>query len=219
MTTRRLWLGAAAVASVLLLAGILWASNMGFLINCRLFAAAPGVSNTGTNTLNLPYQHADLATSSNLMTDIGFSSVVSVQNFLEATDTLQVYTGRKGGGAAFPIEPGKCYFVKMATTTDYVIDGSDNPGFAVTLDGPGPGHLSGTNFVSIPYHACALTSKQLMDDIGFSSVVSIQRFLKETDTLQVYTGRKAGGQAFVISPCECYFIKMASTVNYIPSHY
>jgi hypothetical protein len=58
-----------------------------------------------------------------------------------------------------------------------------------------------------------------MDDIGFASVLSVQKFLKATDGLQVYTGRKGAGPDFALAPGEGYFIKMATTVNYNPSHY
>ena len=45
------------------------------------------------------------------------------------------------------------------------------------------------------------------------------QFLKLTDGLQVYTGRKSGGTSFALTPGEAYFVKMATTVNYTPSHY
>jgi hypothetical protein len=47
----------------------------------------------------------------------------------------------------------------------------------------------------------------------------VQKFLKATDGLQVYTGRKGSGPDFALAPGEAYFIKMAATVNYSPSHY
>jgi hypothetical protein len=218
LKTRR---GLIIIVVVAFIVGTLWASNMGFLLNCTLYAPTPGISATGTNTVNIPYQHTGLATAHDLMIDIDptIGSVLNVQAYLEASSTLSVYTGRKNGGLNFPIVPGDCYFVRMRNTTDYVLDGSHVPGLALSLDAAGPGHADGTNFVALPYHACAQNAKQLMDDIGFSSVISVQRYIAATDTLQSYTGRKASGPAFPLSPCECYFIKMSSTVQYIPSHY
>ena len=78
---------------------------------------------------------------------------------------------------------------------------------------------SGTNFFAYNYHQTAADAKALIDDIGFANVTNVQKFLKATDTLQSYTGRKLGGTAFALTPGEAYFVKMATTVNYTPSHY
>ena len=217
---------APGLAALLLGARALLASNMGFIVNCPLPAAGVG-SLSGTHTLNLPYQHdAQLNDGGDLMADLQISNVRNIQKFLEANDGLLVYTGRKGSftpeepaGPNFAIQPGECYFVKMLSKVDYVIGGSSDPHTVLSLDGSGIGHLSGTNFVSLPYHAIARTASELMHDIGFANVASIQRFLTETDGLQVYTGRKGSPPDFPLDACECYFIKMNTTVNYIPSHY
>ena len=214
------------------------ASNLGFLVNCPLRAAGPG-SRSGTNPVNLPYQRdAQLLTGGAIMNDVGLFNVANVQRFLESTDGIQVYTGRKGlwppvsitdpglpGGldplqfVDFPLSTGECYFIRMVTTVNYVVGGSSDPTVTLTLDAGGMGSNSGTNFVGLPYHAVASTASQLMQDIGFANVANVQRFVTETDTLQVYTGRKGSGADFTLDPCECYFIKMNTTVNYIPTHY
>jgi hypothetical protein len=153
------------------------------------------------------------------MDDIGFAQTTNIQKFLAASDTLQSYTGRKAGGVAFPLQAGQGVFVKMTTTVNYIVVGSDDPTIAYPLAQSGGGSASGTNFFAYNYHQTAADAKALMDDIGFANVTNVQKFLKATDTLQSYTGRKAGGTAFALTPGEAYFVKMATTVNYTPSHY
>ncbi len=58
-----------------------------------------------------------------------------------------------------------------------------------------------------------------MDDIGLANVASVQKFLKSSDGLQTYTGRKGSGADYPLTPGEAYFVKMNTTVNYTPSHY
>src|SRR5262245_48410441 len=115
--TKKTFFGAMAVVTAVALTGsALVASNMGFKLNYALSAAGVG-SNSGQSTLALPdNRQTGLADAKNLMDDVTFANVTSVAKFLKATDTLQTYTGRKGGGTAFPLAAGEGYFVKMATT-------------------------------------------------------------------------------------------------------
>lgn len=218
--TKKTFFGAMAVVTAVALTGsALIASNMGFKLNYSLTQAGGG-SNSGTNTLALPdNRQTGLNDAKNLMDDIGFANVTNVQKFLKATDTLQVYTGRKNGGTAFPLTAGEAIYVKMLTTVNYIVVGSDDPALAYSLTQAGGGSNSGTNFYAYNYHQTAVDAKGLMDDIGFANVTNVQKFLKATDTLQVYTGRKNGGTAFALTPGEGYYIKMLTTVAYTPSHY
>jgi hypothetical protein len=212
---------AIGLAALCLGARTLPASNMGFIVNCPLTATGPS-SRSGTQTLNLPYQRdAQLQWGSHLLSDLGLVNVANLQRFLETTDSLVVYTGRKGDGGVtnFVIQPGACYFIRMLTPVDYVMGGSSDSQVALELNAAGPGSWSGTNFVSLPYHVIPRTAGELMDDIGLANVTSVQRFLTKTDSLHVYTGRKGSPPDFPLDPCECYFIKMNTTVSYIPSHY
>lgn len=210
--------GAVVIATVV--TGVLVASNMGHVATVQLLQSGAG-SYSGTNTINLPYDLGpNLVNAKNLMDDITFANVFSVSKFLKATDSLQSYTGRKNGGTAFPLTAGECYYVRMNTTTNYTVVGSHMPTLAVTLNAAEAGvSYSGNNFVSLPFNITARNAKELMDDIGFANVFSVSRFLRATDTLQSYTGRKGSGPVFPISYDECYYIKMITTVNYIPSHY
>ncbi len=205
-----LWLGVRALR----------ASNMGFVVNCPLPAAGP-TSRSGTHTLNLPYQRdAGVQRVGDVMIDVGFTSVANIVKFLQVTDGLAVYTGRKGDSPPnYQLMAGECYFVKMNTKVDYVVAGSSDPHAVLNLNAAGPGNLSGANFVSLPYHATARTAGELMQDIGLANVASVQRFVTQTDALQVYTGRKGSPPDFPLDACECYFVKMNTSVSYIPSHY
>jgi hypothetical protein len=84
-----------------------------------LDGAAEVDSNTGTNFYSYPY-HSTSANASDLQNDIGFAAVANIQNFDAATDSLALFTGRKGSGPDFPMVPGAGYFIKMNTTTSYV---------------------------------------------------------------------------------------------------
>jgi len=196
---------------------------MGFKLNYALLQADGGVnSKSGTSTLALPdNRQSGLNTAKNLMDDIGFAQTNNVQKFLEATDTFQTYTGRKGSGADFSLVSGEGYFVRMNTTVNYIVVGSDDPALAYNLNQADGGvtSKSGTNFFAYNYHQTAATAKQLMDDIGFAQTNNVQRFLKATDTFQTYTGRKGSGADFSLVPGEAYFVRMNTTVSYTPSHY
>jgi len=218
--TKKMFFGAMAVVTAVALTGsALVASNMGFKLNYTLSQAGAG-SLSGQSTLALPdNRQTGLADAKNLMDDVGFANIASVARFLSASDTLQTYTGRKGGGVAFPLVAGAGNFVKMAATVNYIIVGSDDPTIAYTLSQGGVGSLTGQSFYAYNYHQTAADAKALMDDIGFANIASVAKFLKATDTLQTYTGRKGGGTSFALTPGEAYFVKMATTVPYTPSHY
>ncbi|HEX4825671.1 MAG TPA: hypothetical protein VFV19_15320 [Candidatus Polarisedimenticolaceae bacterium] len=220
--TKKTFFGAMAVVTAVALTGsALVASNMGFKLNYTLSQAGGGTSNSGTNTLALPdNRQTGMADAKNLMDDITFNNVTNIQKFLKATDTLQTYTGRKGTGAVFSLAAGEGYFVKMQTTVNYIVVGSDDPSVAYSLSQAGGGTSnSGTSFFAYNYHQTAADAKGLMDDIGFANVTNVQKFLKATDTLSTYTGRKGTGAVFALAPGEAYFVKMQTSVNYTPSHY
>ena len=63
-----------------------------------------------------------------------------------------------------------------------------------------------------------------MQDIGGGSitpVLSVSRFNPATDTYTSYTGRMGSPALtpFALVPGEAYFVSMATTVPYTPSHY
>jgi len=219
MNKRTFVVATVACLALVLAAGGLMASNMGFKLNYELLATGAG-SASGTNTLALPYnRQSGLTTALDLMNDIGFASVQSVQQFVESSDSLASYTGRKGSPPNFNLVSGSSVFVKMSAPVNYIVVGSHDPALAISLDATGAGSASGTNFFSYPYHSTSATALDLMNDIGFASVQSVQRFVESSDSLASYTGRKGSPPNFNLVPGEGYFVKMSSTVSYVPSHY
>ena len=78
---------------------------------------------------------SDVAILSEVMNDIGFAATGNIQRFIEATDGLEVYTGRKGSpNANFPLATGEAYFVNMIATTPYIVVGSDDPAITYQLN-------------------------------------------------------------------------------------
>ncbi len=209
------------VLAVVVMAGGLLASNMGFKLNYQMLQTTAGQSKSGTTTLALPdNRQTGLNTAKNLMDDVGLANVQNVSRFIKSTDGFQTYTGRKGSGPDFSLTSGEGVFVRMLTTVNYIVVGSDNPTLAYTLNATQAGvSKSGTNFFAYNYHQTAATSKGLMDDIGLANVQNVSRFIKSTDGYQTYTGRKGSGADFSLTPGEAYFVRMLTTVNYTPSHY
>jgi hypothetical protein len=227
MTKKRVTLVAFGVVAALVVAGGLMASNMGFKLNYPLLGPDNGATSfSGTNSLGLPFnQQLGLNNALDVMNDIGFGSVDNMQRFLEATDGLSVYTGRTGSPLASPfaISSAEGYFAKVNTDVNYIVVGSHNPSLTVNLQQADNGLTSktGTNFFSYPYHSTSANSLDLMNDVTFASVDNVQRFLTLTDGLAVYTGRTGSPVTtpFGTVPGEAYFIKVNSTVAYVPSHY
>jgi hypothetical protein len=107
-----------AVALVMA-AGGLFASNMGFKLNYQMLQAGTG-SAAGDNTLSLPYnRQSGISMASNLKTDIG-SGCYSISRFDPTTGGIPTpYTGLKGSGPDFAINPGEGYFVNMSSSSTY----------------------------------------------------------------------------------------------------
>ena len=220
--SKRTFVGVMVVAlAVVVMAGGLLASNMGFKLNYQLLQTTAGQSKTGTSTIALPdNRQSTVNTAKNLLDDIGLANVTNIQRFVKSNDGLVQYTGRPLGGSDFALNAGDGYFLKMKTTVNYIVVGSDNPTLGYVLQQTTAGvSKTGTNFYAYNYHQTATTAKALLDDIGLANVTNIQRFVKSNDGLVQYTGRPLGGTDFPLVPGEAYFLKMKTTVTYTPSHY
>jgi hypothetical protein len=224
--TKKTFLGAMTVVTAVALTGTaLVASNMGFKLNYTI--AQPVVQvpqlDTGTTTLALPdNRQTGLNDAKGLMDDIGFPAVLEIQKYVKSTNGLIAYTGRKSGPVAFPLVAGEGYRVKVQSTVNYIVVGSDDPALSYPFAQAAvqvPQLDTGTSDFAYNYHQTATDAKALMDDIGFPQVLEIQKFVKSTNGLIAYTGRKSGPLAFPLVAGEGYRIKVQSTVNYIPSHY
>lgn len=127
MNNKRVFVGAMVVALVVVIsAGALLASNMGFKLNKQMF----GVSTTppigvGQNVLGLPFfRQTGLTNAKDLAIDIGCSNFSGgttatagqVKRYLTATGGLQTYTCPPApAGTNFPLSPGEAYLVIRKT--------------------------------------------------------------------------------------------------------
>jgi len=226
------FVGVMVVALVVALtAGALYASNIGFKLNFQLLQTTGGTSKSGQNPVSLPdNRQTGLTTANNLLNDIGFASVFQVSRFLRSSDVFQAYTGRRGTqgdwNVAYPSGENQGVLVRVQTTVNYIIVGSDSPtrthnliqGGAALPEGSTS--KNGQNFFSYNYHQTAATANALLNDIGFASVFQVSRYLRSSDIFQAYTGRRGTQGDFALVPGEAYLVRMATTVGaYSPSHY
>lgn len=220
--SKRTYIGATMVGlAVMLTASALVASNMGFKLNYTLNQTTGGVSKSGTNLIALPdNRQSGMAKASDFLTDLGLQSAFQVQRFVKSTDLFAGYTGRIGSAADFSLVAGEGYVVKMKTTTNYIIVGSDDPALAYTLNQTTPSvSKSGTNYYAYNYHQTAATASALLTDLGLLTAFQVQRYVRSTDLAAGYTGRIGSAADFALVPGDVYIIKMKTTTAYTPSHY
>lgn len=221
---KKVFLGVASGLAVMLVAGGLFASNMGFKLNTPLQGPAVGISASGTRTLALPFnQQTNLVNAKHLIDDInataGSSVVAQVARYLTATDGLSAYTGLSG--TAFPLTAGEGYAVQVSQNVNYIVVGSHNPALVLNLPGPGASSASGTSRYAYPYHSISSNAKELIDEVnaaaGGTVVAQVARYLTTTDGLSAYTG--LSGTSFALNPGEAYNIQVTSDVSFVPAHY
>ena len=206
MRKRALWLLAVGVVAMLVAGGI-FASNMGFKLNYSML--------TGTNSLGLPYNaQTNITNAETLIDDIELANpgaVSSVSRFDTATNGLQTYTG--SAGTNFTIVKGEGYLAAVGSDISYIIVGSHDPGYMVNF-------ATGTQIWSYPYHSTLTNAEGLINEIEAVNPVvsSVSRFDTATNGLQTYTG--SAGTNFALTPGEAYHVAVGAAVNgYVPSHY
>ena len=223
----RVFLVAAVGLAAVLVAGGLFASNMGFKLNFLL--EGPVTTATGTTVMSLPYNpQTNITDADLLLQDInavaGSSAVGSVSKWDRSSDGLISYTGFSGTN--FSIVPEEGYFVTVNTNVNYIVVASHNPGLGVTFYGPGsttPDGTSatGTNSFSYPYHSTLTLAGEMINEInavGGGAVASVSQWDKTSDGLISYTG--FSGTNFGLVPGEGYLVTVAGDVTgYLPSHY
>jgi hypothetical protein len=241
--SKRRFIGAAVVGlATVALAGGLIASNMGFKLNRTLIVAgqavsgvgevAPFTSANGTSSLGLPFnRQVGMNNAAQLKTDIG-AACVSVSKLLRASNSAFAYTGaaRGAGSVDFALEEGIGYKVRVtgAANIPYIVVGSDDPSYAVSLVVAGQpvpeggNSANGTNEIAYKYHATATTASQLKNEIG-TSCTAVTKLLLSNNGAFSYTGaaRGAGSVDFPLVPGEAYQVRVTglSNVPYIASHY
>jgi hypothetical protein len=244
--SKRRFIGATVVGlATVALAGGLIASNMGFKLNKTLIVAGQAVSGVGevspftsvngTNTLGLPFnRQVGMNNASQLKTDIG-ASCVAVSKFLRSQNAAFNYTAARAGAGSidFALEEGSGYRARVtgASNISYIIVGSDDPSYAVSLivagqPAPGTGEtgnsINGTNEIAYKYHATSATASALKTEIG-AQCVSVAKFLASTNGNFSYTAARAGAGSvdFPLIPGETYQVRVtgATNVSYVASHY
>jgi hypothetical protein len=207
--------------AVVVLAGGLMASNMGFKLNRALVATSPpaqeggGGSASGTQTLGLPYNpQVGLSTASDLFKDIGTTNVQRISRYRTEDDLFQVY---QFAAPDFALAAGEGLLVKMGLDLEYIVVGSHDPGAVIQLESTNPGvSASGSQLYAPPYHGTASSAKELFQELGTTNVQRISKYLTETDLYQVY---QFAAPDFPLVPGEAYLVKMGVTLAYSPSHY
>lgn len=217
--------------ALLLAAGLIQASNMGFKLNRTLQGPTPsGTGKTGNNYLGLPYnQQTNLTNVSQLATDIAAPSAAStvianIANFLTATDGFQNFNPALPALQNYALVPGTGYIVRLKTgiaDRSYIAVGSHNPTLGLTLRGLGdPLTKSGNNYFTPPYHTTNVNASQLSTELGGSAkVANIARFLAATDGFQNFNPAVPALQNYALQPGVTYVVRMKSTVPITPAHY
>jgi hypothetical protein len=226
MRNRRIVLAATSIVAVglLVMAGGLMASNMGFKLNLPLKAASVGVSQSGTNYIALPYnQQVGMVTAKDLFLDIQAGGAIQFLNqHQKINDQFAVYTF--GGGTNPPngwnLVPGEAYIAKVGANQNYIIVGSHNPGLTVSLIGSGPNSASGTNYYAHPYHGVAANARELFLEIG-GDIQFLNQHNKVNDQFAVYTfgGGTNPPNGWNLVPGEGYIVKIGSDKDFVPAHY
>jgi hypothetical protein len=217
--------GLVAALTVLLVAGGLYASNMGFKLNYVLDGQGTNGSANGTNTIALPFnQQTDLIDAFDLITDIGgTTSVAGVAEFDRTSNGFAGYTGTSG--TPFPLVPGSAYLVQLQATTpsvNYIIVGSHDPGLVLNFDGAGTnGSANGTNFYGYPYHSTSTSADELITELGSTTAIAaVSQFDRTSNGFAGYTG--TSGTPFPLEPGKGYLVQLQGgvpSVSFVPSHF
>jgi len=231
MRKRALLVSAVALIAVLV-AGGLFASNMGFKLNYSMersaAATADGASRTGLQWVALPYnQQTNLINANDLILDIGGTSIIAqVAQYVRSGDIPAAYTGLTG--SAFTLTPGDAYYIGLQATAlpspySYIVVGSHNPGLGINMLAQSVGvSRTGQNLWSYPYHSTAANAKQIIDELnafgGAGTVNAIARYGQSGDIPVAYTGLT--GTAFSMLPGDGYLVQVnANVTGWVPSHY
>jgi hypothetical protein len=213
-------------AAVLLVAGGLFASNMGFKLNKQLNFTGTA---TGINSLSLPFnRQIGIDNAKNLLDDIKntgspTNAVAGVARYNPATNSPVFYTGAPAD-IAFNLSKAEGYLVQMTQNATYIVVGSDDPAFVVTFLGTGAS-ATGINLYSLPYHTTTTNAEQLRNELRatgapVNNVGAVGNYNTATNSPVFYTGAPAD-VAFPLVAGNAYFVQVsgASNVTYSPSHY
>jgi hypothetical protein len=211
MTALAVIVGAAIVA-----AGGLMASNMGFKLNYPLKAAGAG-SKSGRQTIGLPYnRQVGVDTASDLLGDVAAGGItgIGLEQFNPALDASVSYPGP--GVPNFGLEAGVGYLLRVASNGNYIIVGSDDPGFTVNFKAAAVGvSKSGRNRYAHPYHGVSDVASELLAEVP--NAIGVERFDPAVDASASYPG--PGVPDFTLIPGQSYVVRVSANSSFIPAHY
>jgi hypothetical protein len=226
MRKRTFWVTAVGLAAILV-AGGLFASNMGFKLNYPLDANPTNGSKDGSNTLGLPFnQQTNLIDAEQLIIDIDNGEAVPIVN--QVCEWTKVnngwdpcYTGISGTN--FSLTPGYGYLVQVTANGNYIVVGSHDPLKGIPLDAnPTNGSKDGSNAYAVPYHTTLTDSEGMIIEIdgqaGVQVVNQICTWTKVNNGWDpCYTG--ISGTNFSLTPGQAYLVQVTANHSYTPSHY
>ena len=208
MRKRVFW--AATLAFVLMMAGLLYASNMGFKLNYTL----PGGGLDGTIATSLPYnQQVGIDSASLLLDEVPAGVGVGFHN--QGNNLGVRYTGVAGTAPDFDLVPGDGYYITVTAGGSYIIVGSHDPSLELDFD---PGGLDGTILWSYPYHSQHPDASSLLSDVPDSVGIG---FFNRLNNLGVrYTGVAGTAPDFSLVVGDAYFVTVTAVVpTYKPKHF
>ena len=210
--------------AVVLTAGGLLASNMGFKVNAQFNGVGQNGAVSNENHFALPFNpQLGLTDATTLLTDVQVTcSAALVQRFNPTTGFRESWAGGKVGGTNFSVGGCESYFTQMnaAATCSYIMVGSHDPNLMCTFNGTGVGGaVSNENNYALPYHTTASNASDLLGQLSNTQLV--QRFNPTTGFRESWAGGKVGGTNFTTVPGEGYFVQMnaAATQTLTPDHY
>jgi hypothetical protein len=125
----------------------------------------------------------------------------------------QRYAGGGIGQVNFTITPGVGYQVLPATSGNWIVVGSHNPGLALSFT------ASSTAFVSVPYHTTATTAQLLRNEIDAAIGSTATLYNWNGTVWQRYAGGGIGQVNFNITAGTAVQVLPAAGGSWTPAHY
>ena len=197
-------------AVVLIIAGGLLASNMGFKLTYSLTKGRDG-----NNWVSLPYYFGSSWDAADLCTDIGVASEVGF--FDEGTNTVNPswICGDVGTPFTLDTHAGKASYVKVASASSWTIVGSHDPSKTLNLTKA----KDGNNWVSLPYHTTGTDAQSICTEISNASEVGL--FDEGTNTVSPSWICGDVGTPFTVNTNigKGLYVKVTAADTWQPAHY
>jgi hypothetical protein len=194
-----------SLALVLVVGGLVVASNMGFKF-------VPNLSVAGADFwVSVPYNN-NYTVADDVCTDIGPNATL-VSRFDTSSGLRQDWTCPFGNN--FSITSGEGLFIRVSGPTTPTVVGSHDPTLAIPQGGF---TVSGRDwFLAIPYHTTAAVADDICGEVGPNATL-VSRFDTGSGLRQDWTC--PFGNNFTINIGEALAVRVgASTPAFVPAHY